>query len=375
MPTVNPSTDWSSPPETREGFEVAIFCALGHEHDAVRFICDRLWSDENIELGKAAGDKNEYNIGLIGKHSVVLVQLPHMGKEAAATAAAFLRMSYPRVRLALLVGICGGTPKNVEGQEVMLGDVIISHEIVQYDFGRLYSHGVDIRDTTKHIKSDPHISAFVERLQSGDSWRRLNEHVVQHLEDLRHRDKDGKYKHPGFSTDILFEPKSRHKHHQATERDCACGECKSRWQPVCEEAQNKSCTELGCNQNEQIRRDLSGRIKQAAKAGRAYEARIPVLHFGVMGCGDLVIKCAEHRDQIAKRVGAIAFEMESAGICQTFAGVVIKAVCDYADSHKNKSWQFYAAATAAAATKALLEQFTPSDRPPLMAPINCESEP
>jgi nucleoside phosphorylase len=65
--------------------------------------------------------------------------------------------------------------------------------------------------------------------------------------------------------------------------------------------------------------------------------------------------------------------MESAGIFQRLAGVVIKAVCDYADSHKNKSWQDYAAATAASATKALLEQYTPSDRPAATAPVNCES--
>jgi nucleoside phosphorylase len=81
-----------------------------------------------------------------------------------------------------------------------------------------------------------------------------------------------------------------------------------------------------------------------------------------MGCGNLVIKCAENRDRIAKRKNVIAFEMESAGVFQTFAGVVVKGVCDYADSHKNKNWQFHAAATAAAATAAMLEQFTPSDR-------------
>jgi nucleoside phosphorylase len=39
---------------------------------------------------------------------------------------------------------------------------------------------------------------------------------------------------------------------------------------------------------------------------------------------------------------------------------VVKAVCDYADSHKNKLWQDFAAATAATAasvTKALLERY------------------
>jgi hypothetical protein len=33
---------------------------------------------------------------------------------------------------------------------------------------------------------------------------------------------------------------------------------------------------------------------------------------------------------------------------------VIRGICDYADSHKNKQWQKYAAATAAAHAKELL---------------------
>jgi len=34
--------------------------------------------------------------------------------------------------------------------------------------------------------------------------------------------------------------------------------------------------------------------------------------------------------------------------------LVIRGICDYADSHKNKRWQPYAAATAAAYAKELL---------------------
>lgn len=34
--------------------------------------------------------------------------------------------------------------------------------------------------------------------------------------------------------------------------------------------------------------------------------------------------------------------------------LVIRGICDYADSHKNKAWQPYAAATAASCVKELL---------------------
>ena len=53
------------------------------------------------------------------------------------------------------------------------------------------------------------------------------------------------------------------------------------------------------------------------------------------------------RDRIAREEEILCFEMEAAGLMDTFPCVVIRGVCDYADSHKNKQWQRYAAATAA----------------------------
>src|SRR6185312_3651281 len=37
-------------------------------------------------------------------------------------------------------------------------------------------------------------------------------------------------------------------------------------------------------------------------------------------------------------------------------------ICDYADSHKNKEWQNFAAATAASASKAILERYIQTDK-------------
>ncbi|EWG41289.1 hypothetical protein FVEG_03429 [Fusarium verticillioides 7600] len=39
--------------------------------------------------------------------------------------------------------------------------------------------------------------------------------------------------------------------------------------------------------------------------------------------------------------------------------IVIRGISDYADSHKNDDWQYYAAATAAACTKELLAYIDP----------------
>jgi nucleoside phosphorylase len=81
----------------------------------------------------------------------------------------------------------------------------------------------------------------------------------------------------------------------------------------------------------------------------------PAVHFGLIASGDTVMKSGTERDEIAKQEGIIAFEMESAGVWDTFPCIVIKGACDYADSHKTKRWQRYAAATAAACSKAFLE--------------------
>ncbi|KAL4983713.1 WD40-repeat-containing domain protein [Aspergillus falconensis] len=46
--------------------------------------------------------------------------------------------------------------------------------------------------------------------------------------------------------------------------------------------------------------------------------------------------------------------MEAAGLMQDFPCIVIRGICDYADSHKNKQWQGYAALAAASYAKELL---------------------
>jgi nucleoside phosphorylase len=64
-----------------------------------------------------------------------------------------------------------------------------------------------------------------------------------------------------------------------------------------------------------------------------------------------------HRDRIAKVEEVIAFDMEELGLGKKCLLSSSKEVCDYADSHKNKKWQNFAAATSASACKAILERY------------------
>jgi hypothetical protein len=45
---------------------------------------------------------------------------------------------------------------------------------------------------------------------------------------------------------------------------------------------------------------------------------------------------------------AVCFEIEAVGMMHEYLCVPVQGICDYADLHKNKGWQNYAAATAAA---------------------------
>jgi hypothetical protein len=67
------------------------------------------------------------------------------------------------------------------------------------------------------------------------------------------------------------------------------------------------------------------------------------------------MKSGEKRDQLsAKFHDALCFEREAAGLMDVFPCLVIRGICYYADSHRNKGWQEYAAATAAAYAREIL---------------------
>jgi nucleoside phosphorylase len=72
------------------------------------------------------------------------------------------------------------------------------------------------------------------------------------------------------------------------------------------------------------------------------------------------MKDAYIRDKLAEEEDVPCFEMETAGLINHFPCVVIRGICDYANSHKNKAWQGYAAMAATAYTKGLLAKIAPN---------------
>ncbi|KIW09738.1 hypothetical protein PV08_12022 [Exophiala spinifera] len=342
----------SGPPRDRRSFKVAIICALTLEAEKVRAVFDRCWEDEGKRYGKADGDRNTYTTGVMGKHNVVLAHMARMGSVNASAVATGLRSSFPSIQLALVVGICGVVPVHPNThEEIVLGDIVISTSVIQYDFGRQYPNGFQrksgVEDSLGRANSE--IQSFINMLQVRDNRTRLTRNLAALLqsEGLQKALPDAKY--PGASQDKLYEATYIHRHRL----DSSCDQCSS-------DGENcyNSCDEIGCGQARLILRD---RHSLPQTGDLLHRNDTPFIHFGRFGSANTVMKSGEDRDRMAQFDAVAAFEMEGAGVWDQHPTIVIKAACDYADSHKSKAWQGYAAAMAAACVKVFLDEWSVVD--------------
>lgn len=336
-------------PVDRDQFDVAVFCALPTEADAVVELFDSIWAERTY--GKAARDDNSYTLGRIGRHNVVLVHMAGMGKGIACQAASCARSSYPGIKLALVVGICGGVPSSDKHAEVILGDIVISSSIVQYDLGRQYPDTFTSRPSDEICHQPPReLQSILSKFKSTRAREALLNGVLENLTILRKQLGSRKATYPGPDQDELF-PTDYHHKHWCVEQCKGCRTANNKLDSVCDEARTLSCKHLGCDKQYLVKRY---RLEDAIRSGQAPPLKV---HIGPVGSGDTVMKSGRHRDETAKHHSLIAFEMEASGICDVFPALVIKGMCDYSDSHKNKVWQNYAAVTAAACMKAFLKEW------------------
>lgn len=132
--------------------------------------------------------------------------------------AAIFRSSFPRIRLALLVGIHGGVSDRTDNEkEVVLGDVVIPTGIVQYDFGHRLPNKFTWKDTLNDNSGRPNteIRTFLGKLQSRMSRKQLRDSTSKHLKALLKESDFEQSRYPGPNADKLFEPTYHHKHHEA----------------------------------------------------------------------------------------------------------------------------------------------------------------
>ncbi|KAF4921188.1 Ankyrin repeat domain-containing protein 50 [Colletotrichum fructicola] len=308
-------------PVATEDFTVGWVCALPLEMAAAKGMLDKV--HPNMPSQDPA-DHNSYVLGRVQGHNVVIACLPAgiYGTTTAATVAKDLLRTFKSIRFGLMVGIGGGVPSRKH--DIRLGDIVVSQPsgtsggVIQYDRGKTVQDGEFQR--TGSLNTPPQVLlAALGRLQADHLLE--DSRIPNFLSELISKTPKiaKKFSYQGALHDHLFRAEYNH-----ADPDSACDECDDK------------------QKIQRVDRDDTD----------------PVIHYGNIASGNQVIKHGETRDKLSKELEVLCFEMEAAGL-QDFPCLVIRGVCDYADSHKNKRWQEYAAATAAAFAKELLSVIPP----------------
>lgn len=307
-------------------YVVGWICAVITEYVAAQEFLDE---EHEGPTFVSPNDTNDYTLGKMGQHNVVIAVLPdgEYGTASAANIATNMLNSFPNVRIGLMVGIGGGVPS--EKHDIRLGDVVVSASrdsdggVFQYDFGKAIQ-GQGFQHTRLLNQPPTILRTAMTGLRT--QYERKGHQLEKAIQDILEKNTRirQKYKRPESSTDRLFQPGAIH-----TCEDCA------------------QCAE-----------DPS---KVVLRASRASDDDDPAIHYGLIASGNELMKDALIRDRLAAEKDVLCFEMEAAGLMNTFPCLVIRGICDYSDSHKNKWWQGYAAMVAAAYTKDLLRRI-PSNR-------------
>lgn len=299
---------------THDDYTVACICPMGVELAAIEAMLDKIHPSL-----PSARDSNSYTLGQMGVHNVVIAVMPEIGTNKAANVATQLLNEFKSIRFGLLVGIGGGIPVEDE-HDIRLGDVVVSKPtatfggVVQFDQGKVRP---DERfERTGMLNKPPAVlAANVQKLQA--QHMRMGNQISTYLSNILETYpamKETKYFYQGAEHDLLFEATYDHQ---------SGSNCRS------------------CDRSKIVDREPR-------------EKTSPTIHYGTIGSANQVIKDALTREKLREDLGIICVEMEAAGLMDEFPCLVICGICDYADSHKNKRWQPYAAATAAAYAKELL---------------------
>ncbi|KAG7405253.1 Vegetative incompatibility protein HET-E-1 [Fusarium oxysporum f. sp. rapae] len=287
-----------------DDYTIGWISALPLEMTAAEIMLDHI----HPPLPQHPQDGNTYTLGSINEHNVVIACLPkgQYGTNNAATVANDMTRSFPHIQHRLMVGIGGGAPKLAD---VRLGDVVVSTEVVQSDMGKLMPN--DQFQRTSHPVRPPHsLMTAVSKLQASHSRGQNQMYAIlsESISQLTH------YARPNI-LDRLFENDYDHPH---SSEDCNF-----------------------CDQSQLVTRPARQTTDQ-------------LIHYGRIASGNQVIKDARTRDKLSEELGVICFEMEAAGLMNSSPCLVVRGICDYSDSHKNKTWQEYAAIVAAVYTKELV---------------------
>ncbi|KAF3230019.1 hypothetical protein TWF192_007080 [Orbilia oligospora] len=249
------------------------------------------------------------------KHNIVIASLPagKYGTVSAATVESEIKWHFPDIRFYLMISVGGGVLSDIN--DIRLGDVVvslptsISGGVIQYEFGKTVSE--EKFQYAGSLKAPPPL--LLNALTH--IWAMNTKRLGAILEDiiLSAGTADDRFSRP--VKDRLFVANYDHLGQQESFEKC--------------------------DPNMLIDRKFR-------------ENNYPYVHYGIIASGDKVTKHGATRDTIGRETGALCFEMEVAGLIHSLPCLVVRGICDYSDSHKNKEWQPYVIVAAAAFIKKLL---------------------
>lgn len=305
-----------------QSFRIGIICALCVEFEAVTSMLDDRFG-QDVRFGESI-----FTCGRISAHNVAVVALPSgsTGTISASTEVNQMRSKFPNIKYALMVGIGGSAPG--PKRDIRLGDIAVSEPdarfggVVQYDFGKTIHNGQFVLHGG--TLNEPPRALLSAMLRLKAKHANVESGITEHVKAMMERcNKPGRFEAPSPATDGLYEAAYSHPRGQDT-----CEQC-----------------------------DTTMVIKREPRLGAG-----PVVHNGPIASRDQVIRDGITRDRWRDELGIICLEMEAAGLMDNLGSLVIQGSCDYADTHKNKAWQAFAAARAAAYAKALLHVLPPENR-------------
>lgn len=310
-------------------YTIGWICAISTEYTAAQaFLDEKHPAPEPL----SPADNNDYTVGKIGRHNVVIAVLPYgeYGTSSAANVARDMLHSFPNVRIGLMVGIGGGAPSSKH--DIRLGDIVVSAPregkggVFQYDFGKTIQNQA-FQPTGVLNQPPTALRTVISGLRSEYEieGHQIKEAVIGALEKKPRLRKN--YKRPDPGSDRLY--RSEVLHPSENEMDCTvvCGD------------------------------DPALLI---LRPERTDDEDNLAIHYGLIASANQLMKDALIRDKLAAEENVLCFEMEAAGLMNHFPCLVIRGICDYADSHKNKEWQGYAAMVAAAYARDLLCRLAPT---------------
>ncbi|PLB48774.1 Pfs, NACHT and ankyrin domain protein, partial [Aspergillus steynii IBT 23096] len=328
-----------------DAYTIGWVCALPKEQTAARAMLD----EEHEPLPKPRNDHNAYILGSIYGHNVVIACLPNVGTSPAATVATSMINTFQSIRFGLMVGIGGGNPSKVN-----LGDVVVSrpvadyHGVVQWDMGKLERDGQFVHTGSLNRPPNALLNASI-LLETSHAL--YGSKIDEYLDDVERKFPRlaPKYtRREGLEDPLLVSDRVRRSSSEAPFLSRL-------WQAIIAIFAYLLGSWAVGPVNEE-----NGQLSEMAEGARTQrEVRV---HHGLIASGNKVVKDAQFRDFLDEKFGRhlLCMEMEAAGLMNDFPCIVIRGICDYADSGKEKTWQEYAAAVAAAYAKELLGSVQPS---------------